>query len=127
MNLSAVAEQYSWQSGKGTVINKALQIDDFPVMKSVLGKVNAAYGCTLNSVLAAYYRNGSVSVRLHSDNEESLDPTQPIVVVSIGATRRVDFVDNEQESFRANTIVLNPSDPLSLLVYRLGSLYRAVV
>ncbi len=42
-------------------------------------------GC--NSVLCNLYRNGQDSMGWHSDDEPELDPEQPIVSVSLGATR----------------------------------------
>ena len=52
--------------------------------------------------------------RLHCDDEAELDHTQPIAVVSLGAVRNVEFVDNKQESFRTTARTLKPAN---------GSLY----
>ena len=40
----------------------------------------------------------------------SLDHTQPIVVVSLGAVRTIEFVDNNQSSFRHTAKSLGPSE-----------------
>ena len=61
----------------------------------------------------------TVNARLHKDDEKSLDKSQPIAVVSTGAVRRVEFVDNNQESFRSNALVLEPKD-CSLYVMKPG-------
>ena len=108
--LSPFSEPYIWDSVKGPVVNKAIAIDDFPVVKDILAKVNTKFESELNCVLISYYKNGSVNCRLHRDDEASLDASQPIVVVSIGATRRVEFLDNDRESWMASDLILDPTD-----------------
>ena len=108
--LSPYSEPYIWDSVKGPVVNKAIGIDNFPVVKDILAKVNSKYKCDLNCVLIAYYKNGSVNCRLHRDNEDSLDPSQPIVVVSVGAKRRVEFLDNDRAPWMSSNVILDPMD-----------------
>ena len=108
--LSPYSEPYIWDSVNGPVVNKAIGIDNFPVVKDILAKVNSKFECELNCVLIAYYKNGSVNCRLHRDNETSLDPSQPIVVVSVGAKRRVEFLDNNRASWMASNVILDPED-----------------
>lgn len=55
-------------------------------------------GLQLNSCLVSCLANGSSSLRLHDDNEETLDQTQPIVVVVLGEKRQVDFLGTYQSS-----------------------------
>ena len=108
--LSFGEEPYSWNSRGGTVDNHPLDLDQHPGIRDLLHKVNSEFNCKLNSALVSFYRNGSVSARLHKDDEESLDPSEPIVVVSIGAVRRVEFVGDNQESFRSNARILDPQE-----------------
>ena len=117
--VSALPESYTWPSAKGPVVNKALPFNSYPVLKDLLGKVNLDFNCDLNSVLVSYYKDGTVNARLHSDDEDQLDSSQPIIVVSIGAVRKVQFVDNNQESFRLSALTLNPAD-CSVYVMRSG-------
>ena len=117
--VSALSESYSWSSAKGPVVNKALPFSSHPALEELLGKVNSDFKCDLNSVLVSYYKDGSVNARLHSDDEEQLDSSQPIIVVSIGAVRKVQFVDNNQDSFRLSALTLNPDD-CSVYVMRPG-------
>lgn len=117
--VSALSDPYTWSSAKGPVVNKALPFSSYPILEELLGKVNSDFECDLNSVLVSYYKDGSVNARLHSDDEELLDSSQPIIVVSIGAVRKVQFVDNNQESFRSSALTLNPDD-CSVYVMRPG-------
>lgn len=103
-------EPYIWKSKNGLVVNEPISIDDFPVVKDILAKVNKEYKCNLNCCLITYFKNGSTGIRLHHDNEDSLDQTQPIVVVSVGAVRRIEFIDNEHEPYMGSDLTLDPSD-----------------
>ena len=108
--LSFGEESYSWNSSSGPVVNAPLDLNGFTSIKNILSKINSEFKCSLNSALVSFYKSGDVSARLHSDDEPTLDPSQPIVVVSIGTVRRVEFVDNRQESFRRNALTLDPED-----------------
>ncbi len=108
--ISQGSDPYIWKYGGGPVVNTPSELVNFPVIKRLMGKVNSDFNCTLNSALVSYYKNGTVNARLHSDNEDSLDSSQPIVVLSIGAVRRVEFVDNNQESFRSSALTIDPGN-----------------
>ncbi len=53
----------------------------------LLNKVNNSFGENFNGCLANFYKNGKDSMGWHSDREPELDPTKPIVSLSLGATR----------------------------------------
>ena len=108
--VSPFCEPYSWNSGNRSIINNPLDLNKFPSIKRTLNKINSDFGHKLNCALVSFYRNGEVCARLHADDEAELDQTQPIVVVSLGAVRTVQFVDNKQESFRSNALTLQPSE-----------------
>ena len=112
--VSMFAAPYSWDSSGGPVVNNPVSMQEFPAIQRVMENINSAYGFKQNCSLVSFYKNGQVRARLHSDDEDELDHTQPIAVVSLGAVRAVEFVDNAQESFRYNALSLNPSE---------GSLY----
>ncbi len=117
--LSSGKDPYNWNSSGGQVVNNPLNFEKFPAIKRLLDKVNQDFNCSLNSGLVSFYKNGTVNARLHRDDEASLDQSQPIIVLSIGAVRRVEFVDNNQESFRSNALVLEPKE-CSVYVMRPG-------
>lgn len=106
--VSSYAEPYCWKSAAGSVINNPLKMDQYPTIRKVMGIINDQHGTKLNSCLVSYYKNGQVRARLHSDDEAELDQTQPIAVVSLGAVRNVEFVDNNEESFRTISRTLKP-------------------
>ena len=108
--ITPFGEPYIWKSKNGTIVNKPIPINDFPIVKNILAKVNEEYECNLNCCLISYFKNGSAGIHLHRDDENSLDHTQPIVVVSIGAVRRVEFMDNDREPYLASDLTLDPSD-----------------
>ena len=117
--VSSLTEPYCWNSAGGPVINNPLKIDEYPTIRKVMGTINEQHGTKLNSCLVSYYRNGHVRARLHCDDEAELDHTQPIAVVSLGAVRNVEFVDNKQESFRTTARTLKPANG-SLYVMKAG-------
>ena len=112
--ISMLPESYNWDSAKGPVVNNPIPMQNFPAIQRIMTDFNTKYGYSLNCSLVSFYKNGKVRARLHSDDESELDHTQPIVVVSLGAVRTVEFVDKAQESFRHNALSLHPSE---------GSLY----
>ena len=108
MFLSSTVDSYDWGSVKGPVLNKALNMSNFPVVQSIMDKINQQHQVQLNSVLVAYYKNGEVSARLHDDNEATMDHNQPICVLSLGAQRKVEFVSNGQPGYSAPSLSLEP-------------------
>ena len=117
--ISDTAASYEWSASKGPVVNRAINLASFPVIKSIMDKINCDNGCKMNSVLVSQYKDGDVSASLHDDNEDSLDPTQPICVLSLGAERKVEFVFKGQESFRSNVLTLKPVNT-SMYVMKAG-------
>ncbi len=62
-----------------------------PWLNSILALKNqleTAVGCTFNSVLLNYYRNGQDSMGWHSDDEPELGTQPAIASLSLGAERR---------------------------------------
>ena len=108
--ISQVDEPYIWDSSSGPVVNEARDINNFPVLKRVLDKINLSLGCELNSVLVAYMRNGYTSLRLHDDNEVNMDSKQPICLVSLGSRRKIEFVDKRQVNKWKTCLSLQPDD-----------------
>ena len=108
--LSFSKESYSWKAGHSQVVNTPLLLENFPVVKSVLDKIKLSVGCEINSVLVSRLSNGNTAVRLHDDDEESMDSRQPICVVSLGAKRTVQFVAKTQDDFRGTCLSLTPDD-----------------
>ena len=76
--LSFSKESYSWKAGHSQVVNTPLFLENFPVVKSVLDKIKLSVGCEINSVLVSRLSNGNTAVRLHDDDEESMDSRQPM-------------------------------------------------
>ena len=108
--ISSQCDPYVWKSKGGEVVNTPLLLDNFPVIKSILTRINQKYGCDLNSVLVSQYKNGSVGTRWHKDDEAEMDPSQPICVVSVGSKRQVDFVNAGETDFRRTCLTLSPSE-----------------
>ena len=117
--ISTISGSYDWGSHNGTVTNIASAVSDFPTIKQVMDKINSKYGTELNSVLVSYYKNGNVNAGLHHDGEETMDPSQPICVYTIGAKRKIEFVNNGHRSY-TSSLVLQPEDG-SLYVMKVGT------
>ena len=80
------------------------------MFKSLMENINETFGCKMNSVLAACYPRGAVNCRLHDDNESTLDPSQPICVVSFGVKRKVEFVAKDKLYKYKADLILEPED-----------------
>ena len=100
MWLSTTGLSYKWSSyssGKST-LKEANPMKKFVSVSSLLEKINASMGTSLNSCLIQYYPNGASGIRLHDDFEWELDHSQPFVNISIGGYRKVEFFSNYQRS-----------------------------
>ena len=111
--LSRTNEPYTWSSRKsGTVFNnKAVPVTDFPDINTMLDKVNTELGSDLNSCLIQYYPDNSSGIRIHDDFEHVMDNRQPIAVISLGATRTVEFFHNFQSTSEtpAKSVIVHSS------------------
>ena len=56
---------------------------------------------------------------MHDDNENCLDSSQPICILSVGSTRRIEWVDKQQESYKIPVKHIDPVDG-SLYTMRAG-------
>ena len=117
--ISSCSQPYIWNSGKGPVVNEPLSLDNFPGIRELMNQINSTYGYKLNCVLVSCLANGQVSVRPHDDNEDCLDQTQPICVVSYGATRKVEFISKNSSNSRRSDFTVEPEDR-SLYVMKPG-------
>lgn len=117
--ISSLPEPYSWPSKKGPVINNPLELSKFPVIKRIMNQVNQRFNCDMNSVLVSCYVRGEVNTGLHRDDEKSLDPKQPICVLSVGATRRVEWVAADKPTKYAADYRIDPAD-CSLYIMKTG-------
>ena len=117
--ISLVDAHYTWNSKKGPVVNNPVNLEDFPNIKSVLVNINEQFGCDLNSVLVSYFKNGETSLRLHNDDEDTLDSSQPICVVSLGVKRTVQFVKVTERDHRRTCKTLVPKEG-SMYVMKAG-------
>ena len=108
--ISSVEEPYIWESQAGPVRNEALSMNDYPVIKSVLEKVNKNMKSNLNCCLVSRQPSGSAAIRLHNDNEVNMDQTEPICVISLGTKRKIEFVNQHQRGYRHTVLSLEPME-----------------
>lgn len=94
-------------------------------------QVETATGCTFNSCLLNFYRDGKVYVSYHSDNESVYGPEPVIASLTLGATR--DFLLKKKEG-NSNNSTSGSSDSYvfklaagDLLVMRGGAVQRLYV
>lgn len=74
-------------------------------IRRLVESISAHFGIQFNSVLLNYYRDGSINIGAHSDDETCIKPGSPIVAVSLGATRKMRF--RRRAATRAAAIDLN--------------------
>ena len=108
--ISSLNLPYGWRSKKGDVVINPLDVAKLPVVKRFMDNLNAKYGWRLNSALVSCYACGAVNCRLHDDAEITLDPSQPIAVLSLGVTRKVEFVAKNKRYMHRADLVLEPED-----------------
>lgn len=79
----------AWQGEKAyTYSGLTLESAPFsPLVLDIKQAVEQVTGCSFNSVLLNYYRDGRDSMGMHSDDERELGPEPAIASVSFGATR----------------------------------------
>ena len=110
--LSTTSLPYKWTSfcsGKA-VTKHAVPIKDFSHINQLLHRINHERGTSLNSCLIQYYPTGFAGIRLHDDFEWEMDQSQPFINVSIGESRRVEFLHNYQKSSERPAKVVNVGD-----------------
>ena len=106
--LAQSTKPYTWASTNGPVINNPLPLGNYPTISALLSKINTKYQCAVNSVLVSYYASGEVTTRLHDDDESCMDGREPICVVSVGAKRKIEFVDKLKPSYRSADLTIEP-------------------
>ena len=60
-------------------------------LEKIHQKISERTNLSFNSCLLNLYQDGSQGMGWHADNEPELDPTSPIISISIGAERYFDF------------------------------------
>ena len=94
--LTSTNQSYIWKSKSKIVTKKPINISDSEFINTLCKDLNEKFHTNLNSCLVNYYRNGNSGVRIHDDDEESMDETQPICVLTVGDTRKVEFLHQYQ-------------------------------
>lgn len=114
--LTRTGQAYVWETSAGTpVVKDPLPVDKFPAINRALDKINKDLNLDLNSGLVSCLRDGRSNLRLHNDDEDSMDSSQPLVVLSFGATRTVDFLGAHQKSTETPAASITPDS---------GSMYQ---
>lgn len=94
--LSSANQSYSWMSSQGPVHNQPKDINDSKFIKQIMENINSEFDLKLNSCLVSYYSNKKVTNSLHADDEPTMDNSQPICIVSLGAHRSIQFYRKSQ-------------------------------
>ena len=68
------------------------------------------YNVVMNSVLANWYRNGFDKMGWHSDDEKQMCPDSPIVSLSLGASRKMQFKSKIRSNKERLSILLQHGD-----------------
>ena len=118
--LTSTGEQYTWSaSGGEPTVKQPIDISQYPGINQLMTYINNQFGTKLNSCLASFYKNGKSSTRYHSDDETSLDRSQGLYVVSLGAERVIDLHPQEGDKRRKAEFSLQTPD-CSLYVMKPG-------
>jgi len=79
-------------------------------LKSIRSRLEAEFELSLNSVLANWYRNGLDKMGWHSDDEKEMCPETPIVSLSLGASRKMQFKSKDSSNVTRLNILLEHGD-----------------
>ena len=108
--LSSLKDPYGWKSKKGDVVLMPIDLVNLPVVDRLKDIINRKFGFRLNLALVTLFLRGAVNCRLHDDAEKTLDPSQPICVLSVGVKRKVEFVAKDNRYMHKADLVLEPED-----------------
>ena len=100
LNMSRISGnqiEYLWLSkhkvnysfGGRTLIPK--KISEFTAISELLGLLNTVLDCSLDSCLISCYKNSTIKLPPHCDDEDIIDQTHVICNVSIGTERTINF------------------------------------
>lgn len=124
--LTTTNQPYTWKNQRGKeFVNNPVDITQSKYINQLMLDLNKKHDLDLNSCLVTYYKDGKSAIRLHNDGEDSMDSTQPICVVSVGAVRQIDFLHQYQHFEEEPMLSLNPeSGSLYLMNVGCQQIYR---
>ena len=107
--LTSTGQDFVWETSAGKpVVKNPTSFEDYPFLKKALNSLNDTHGLKLNSCLVSCLERGKSCVRLHDDAEEAMDSNQPIMVLSMGMKRKVDFLGKYQRSTELPVLTVSP-------------------
>lgn len=81
-------------------------------LKEIRLELEQKYSVSLNSVLANWYRTGLDKMGWHSDDEKQMCPESPIVSLSLGAARKMQFKSKDSSNPERLSLLLEHGDVL---------------
>lgn len=78
----------------------------------IRSELETSFSLSLNSVLANWYRNGRDKMGWHSDDEKEMCANSPIVSLSLGASRKMQFKSKNPTNVMRLNILLAHGDVL---------------
>jgi alkylated DNA repair dioxygenase AlkB len=92
---------YTYGRGAGERTYAAKPWDDF--VKSTMERLNAEFGFRLDCCFMNGYADKRDALGWHADDSPEMDPTEPVISLSLGGERDIEIRDNERtyaERFR---------------------------
>ena len=109
--LTLDGEAYVWENKSGKkFVNPPTDFQLYPSLMKLMSKINSDYNLQLNSCLLTYYRDGRSGIKLHQDSEDSMDPASPICVLTLGGSRRVEFLSILQNPNETPLLSFSPAE-----------------
>ena len=99
--LGSSSKKYSWVSAInvlysfGQLTLQPRNIHSYKSIVSLLTWLSSRVGCELNSCLITQYKSHETSLGWHQDNEDIFDPESPILNLSLGSSRTIEFRDKD--------------------------------
>lgn len=81
-------------------------------LQEIRARLEEQFSVSLNSVLANWYRNGLDKMGWHSDDESQMCPHSPIVSLSLGVGRKMQFKSKEKTNTERWSLLLEHGDVL---------------
>ena len=107
--LTTTNKPYVWYTSGGKAQTKEPHdISNYQFINNLMNRLNNQYNLGFNSCLISVLNDDRSSLRLHNDNETSMDCSHPICVATLGDTRTVDFLNCVQVSSEPPKLSLTP-------------------
>ena len=103
---------YGWSSQKGETLLEPCPVPE--EMGVIMRRMAVSFGHKFNGCLVVVYNKGGDTLGFHQDREAANDPSAPVVNLSLGVKRTIEFRDSPNKSLKnlSGVVEMNSGDVL---------------